>query len=234
MSQIIANRPNRILANLANGELGLIKPYLQPAELGFRQRIESPNRKIKKVYFIESGIVSTVAVGDGRRAEIALVGFEGMTGLAVVLGAERSPNEAFIQAEGRGQCIGADDLRRVMEKSPQLTRSFTRYAHALAIQVGHTALASARGTIEERLARWLLMAHDRLIEDELVLTHEFLSLMLAVRRAGVTIALQELEGRGLVETARGSVTILDRDGLEECSNGLYGVPEGEFDRLFPN
>jgi CRP-like cAMP-binding protein len=234
MSQVTANRPNRILANLGNDELGLLKPFLQPAELGFKQRIESPNRKIKKVYFIESGIVSNVAVGDGHRAEIAIVGFEGMTGVPVVLGAERSPNEAFIQAEGRGQCITSDDLRGVMEKSPKLSRTLTRYAHALSIQVGHTALASARGNIEERLARWLLMAHDRLQSDELVITHEFLSLMLAVRRAGVTIALQELESRGLIETARGAVNILDRDGLEECSNGLYGVPEGEFERLFPN
>jgi CRP-like cAMP-binding protein len=234
MSQVTANRPNRILGSLANGELGLLKPYLQSAELGCRQRIESPNRKIKKIYFIESGIVSTVAIGDGRRAEIALVGYEGMTGLAVVLGADRSPNESFIQAEGRGQCIAADDLRCVMEKSPKLTRSLTRYAHSVAIQIGATALASARGNIEERLARWLLMAHDRMQTDELVMTHEFLALMLAVRRPGVTVALQELESRGLIETARGAVTVLDRDGLEECSNGLYGVPEGEFDRLFPN
>jgi hypothetical protein len=107
-----------------------------------------------------------------------------------------------------------------------------RYAHAFAIQACHTTLANAQGKIEERLARWLPMAQDRVSGNELQLTHEFLAVMLGVRRTGVTTALHELEGRGLISTARGSVAILDRDGLEEGANSLYGVPEAEFDRLF--
>jgi CRP-like cAMP-binding protein len=223
---------NRILANLSAPDLGLMRRHLEPVSLDFRQRLESANRKIKNVYFAESGLMSVVAVGNGVRAEIGVVGWEGMSGLAVVLGADRSPNETFMQAEGQAQSIAADDLREVMQQSPSLARCLLRYAHVFAIQSGHTALANARGKIEERLARWLLMAQDRLETDELVLTHEFLSLMLGVRRAGVTTALQQLESRGLVATARGSVSILDRDGLEEVTNGLYGVPEAEFERLF--
>jgi CRP-like cAMP-binding protein len=107
-----------------------------------------------------------------------------------------------------------------------------RYAQAFSVQLAQSALANAQGKLEERLARWLLMAHDRVNGDELELTHEFLALMLGVRRAGVTTALHQLEKRGLVSMARSSVVILDREGLQECSNGLYGTPEAEFERLF--
>src|SRR5262249_29418811 len=100
-----------------------------------------------------------------------------MTGVAVILGADRSPHETLVQVEGRGRCIGASVLRGLMEKSPALAAGLMRYAHVFAVQAGHTALANAQGKIEERLARWLLMAHDRL-DDELHLTHEFLSIML--------------------------------------------------------
>ena len=128
---------------------------------------------------------------------------------------------------------GASLLRGLMEKSPALAAGLMRYAHVFAVQAGHTALANAQGKIEERLARWLLMAHDRL-DDELHLTHEFQSIMLGVRRAGVTTALHQLEKLALISTTRGCVTVLDRHGLEESANGLYGVPEAEFERLFPN
>src|SRR5262249_39809956 len=133
---------------------------------------------------------------------------------------------------GAGQCITADDLREVLGKSATMHRCLLRFAHVFGVQSSYTALANAHGTIEERCSRWLLMSHDRLETDELLLTHDFLSLMLGVRRAGVTIALGHLEGRGLISTARGAVTIVDRDGLEESANGLYGVPEAEFERVF--
>jgi CRP-like cAMP-binding protein len=175
-----------------------------------------------------------VAVGGGerRRAEVALVGREGMTGLPVVCGADRSPCEIFIQVEGVGQCITAQNLRQVMGQSVTLLRCFLRYAHVFTVQSGYTALANERGTIEERLARWLLMTRDRVDGDDMVLTHEFIALMLGVRRAGVTTALGGFESRGLIEAARGCVTIMDRDGLEETANGLYGPPEAEFERMF--
>ena len=119
-----------------------------------------------------------------------------------------------------------------MEQSPTLLQCFLRYAHVFAVQSGYTALANARGNIEERLARWLLMTRDRVDDDEMVLTHEFIALMLGVRRAGVTSALQAFESKALIETARSSITVKDRDGLEEHANGLYGAPEAEFERLF--
>jgi CRP-like cAMP-binding protein len=119
-----------------------------------------------------------------------------------------------------------------MDESVTMLRCFLRFAHVFAVQSGYTALANAQGKIEERLARWLLMVHDRMERDTLELTHEFLALMLGTRRAGVTMALGHFEHKGVIETARGAVTVKDREGLIECANGLYGVPEAEFERLF--
>jgi Crp-like helix-turn-helix domain len=138
----------------------------------------------------------------------------------------------FMQVEGNGQRISADNLRAGMDQSITLLRCFLRFAHVFAVQSGHTALANAEGNIEERLARWLLMTHDRIECDTLPLTHEFLALTLGTRRAGVTTALGHFEHKGVVTTARGAATVQGREGLEECANGLYGAPEAEFERLF--
>src|SRR5262245_43387180 len=224
---------NRILGALSSSDLAILQPHLEPVPLEFRQRLQSSNRHVKDVYFLESGLGSVVAIGGQRRqAEVAIIGREGMTGLPIVHGADRSPYDVFMQVEGNGQRISADNLRAGMDQSITLLRCFLRLAHVFAVQSGHTALANAQGNIEERLARWLLMAHDRIGCDTLLLTHEFLALMLGTRRAGVTTALGHFEHKGVVTTARGAVTVQDREGLEECANGLYGAPEAEFERLF--
>jgi CRP-like cAMP-binding protein len=133
---------------------------------------------------------------------------------------------------GQAQRISAGDLRACMEESTTLLPCFLRFAHVFAIQCGYTALANAQGKLEERLARWLLMAQDRMGSENLALTHEFLALMLGTRRASVTIALANFVLKGVVETARGVVTVKDREGLKGCANGLYGAPEAELERLF--
>jgi len=224
---------NRILNAMSNADLALLQPHLEKVPLKLRQRLQSSHRSITNVYFPDCGIASVVAVGGGerRQAEVAVIGREGMTGLPVVYGTDRSPCDIFMQVEGHGHCIGAQKLRQALDQSLTLFRCLLRYAHALSVQANYTALANARGCIEEKLARWLLMARDRLDCDEMILTHEFLALMLGVRRAGVSEALQAFEVKGLVQTARGSVTILDREGLEECANGLYGVPEADYERV---
>jgi CRP-like cAMP-binding protein len=225
---------NRLLSSLSQFDLELLQPHLEPVKLKFRQRLQASNRRIGHAYFLESGLGSVVAIGGGerRQAEVAIVGREGMTGLPVVLDADRGPCDVFMQLEGAGQRIAAEALRSAIEESSTLRRCLLRFAHAFQMQAHYTALANAQGTIQQRLARWLLMAQDRVEEDTLQLTHEFLSLMLGTRRAGVTTALGHFEDKGLVEGARGSVTILDREGLEECADGLYGVPEAEYERLF--
>lgn len=225
---------NRVLDTLTRADLAILQPHLLPVTLNFRQRLQSSNRRIKAAYFPDSGIASVVAIANGSRsqAEVAIVGCEGMTGVPVVLGADRSPCDVFMQVEGHGHCIQAEDLRDAMDQSASLVQALLKYVHVFTVQGNYTALANAHGKLEERLARWLLMAQDRIADDELVLTHEFLALMLGVRRAGVTIALQHLEAKGCISTSRGSITIKDRDGLEESANGFYGVPEAEFERLF--
>jgi CRP-like cAMP-binding protein len=144
-----------------------------------------------------------------------------MSGLAVVLGADRPVHETYIQATGSGLCLAADSLRGAIDKSTSLHRELLKAAYAFQTQVTQTALANGRSKIEERLARWLLMADDRIDGGEVPLTHEFLSLMLGVQRPGVTLAVQALEADRLIAARRGQISILDRAKLEKKSNGTY-------------
>ena len=154
-----------------------------------------------------------------------------MVGVPVALGVRTTPFEFFVQHAGEGLRMPTHHLEEVMDERPSLHRRLLRYAQALNVQTSGTAFANAEHTVETRLARWLLMCHDRVDGDALSTTHEFLSLMLGVRRAGVTLALQALEGRRLISTKRGQVTVLDRAKLEEVAGDSYGVPEAEYARL---
>ena len=211
----------------------LIAPHLTAVSLDVRFRMEQPGVSIPFVYFMERGIVSVVACthSEHRSIEAGLIGREGMTGALVVLGGDRSPNRSDVQASGAAQRIHSDHLRQAMEASPTLKALLIRYTQAFFIQVSHTALANGTAKIEERLSRWLLMAQDRIGGDELNLTHEFMSTMLGVRRPGVTDTIHQLEGRGLIRSTRGTVRIIDREGLLAIADGLYGVPEAEYERL---
>jgi CRP-like cAMP-binding protein len=222
---------NRILARISAKDFALLAPDLKRVDLPLRKQLETRNKAIDFVYFPESGFASVVANGSGRGIEVGLIGREGMTGLAVVMGADKTPHDTFIQGPGAGLRITAGKLRHALANGPTLLRSSLHYAHAFGIQTTYTAIANGRSKIEERLARWLLMAHDRIETDELTLTHEFLSLMLGVRRPGVTVAMHLLVTQGLIKAHRGIISIIDRKGLEETSNGAYGVPEAEFQRL---
>jgi len=213
---------NRILAGLARRDLALIEPHLEPVDLPVRKVLETRRKRIDQVYFVESGFASVVANGSDKRSiEVGIIGREGMTGLAIVLGGDRAQHSTYIQVAGKGQRMSAARLREVDEQSPAFHRAMLRYARAFLAQTTTTALANGRSKIEERLARWLLMAHDRLGGDELNLTHEFLGLMLGTHRPGVTLALQSLEKAGLITTHRGRVTIVDRKALQKSSNGTY-------------
>jgi CRP-like cAMP-binding protein len=223
---------NRILSRIPADEFALLSPHLKRVDLPLRKQLEICNKAIDYVYFPESGFASVVANGTGHSIEVGLIGREGMTGLAVVMGADRTPHDTFIQGPGAGLRISAEKLRQAMAKGPTLQRSCLLYAHAFGLQTTYTAIANGRSKIEERLARWLLMARDRVDTDDLTLTHEFLSLMLGVRRPGVTVAMHLLVTHGLIKAHRGVISIIDRKGLEETSNGAYGVPEAEFQRLF--
>jgi CRP-like cAMP-binding protein len=217
---------NRLLAAMSSDDFALLEPMLKPLALNLRQMLEPANKPIKHNYFITSGLASVIAIGKtSHRLEVGIIGCDGMTGLPVVLGNDRSPNETFIQVEGTGSRITADGLRQAMRKSASLSRVLLNFVNAFLIQTSHTALSNGTATIEERLARWLLMAQDRLGGDEVPLTHEFLSLMLGVRRVGVTGALNQLARKGVIRLSRGRIWVIDRDGLIDSANGSYGIPE---------
>jgi CRP-like cAMP-binding protein len=223
---------NRLLSCLSADDLQLLQRHLTPVALPLRKDLEKPNRRIEDVYFPDAGIASVIAIQTaGTRVEVGLIGCEGMTGTSVVLGAESSPHATYIQVAGQGQHIRTENLQRAMGASKSLHGLLLRYVQSFMIQTAHTAISNARATIGQRLARWLLMADDRIKNSALPLTHEFLGLMLGVRRAGVTEALHELADRGLIEAHRGQIVILNRKGVERAAADSYGLPEAEYKRL---
>jgi CRP-like cAMP-binding protein len=223
---------NQLLAGMDDGDRGRIGAALERVRLVVGDFLETPRTPVPYVYFVDVGLVSVVAVSERKdRAEVGLIGNEGVTGLSILLGPSSSPNEAMVQGEGSAHRIEAARLREAMNASASLREHLHRYVHAFMTQASQTALSNGHGKLEERLARWLLMAHDRLAGDALALTHEFLSMMLAVRRSGVTVATHLLEGKGLIKAQRGLITVLDRDGLIEAANGHYGIPEEEYARV---
>jgi len=221
---------NRLLASLSAADLALLQARLKPVDLPLETVLEEPHEPIDWVYFLESGIASVVA-GDGSRIEVGLIGREGMSGLSIVLGDDRSVNSTFMQGAGAGLRLSARDLRLALAKSNTLRLGLLRYAQVFSTQVAQTALSNGRGKLEARLARWLLMAQDRFASEAFPFTHRFLALMLGVRRPGVTVTLHILEGYGLIRATRGLITVVDRKGLEAHADRSYGVPEAEYERL---
>jgi CRP-like cAMP-binding protein len=223
---------NRLLSSLSTSDFDLLAPHLESVTLELRKILEKPNKRIEAVYFPETGFASVVAVQrSGKEVEVGLIGREGMTGLPIVLGNHRSPHSTYIQSPGKGQSIPAAQLRRATQTSVSLRDSLLKFVQAFGVQTTHTAICNAQSRIDVRLARWLLMAQDRIQAEILPLTHEFLSLMLAVRRPGVTEALKALRQRGLISYRRGEITINDRKGMERVAGEAYGTPESEYRRL---
>jgi len=223
---------NRLLAALSGDDFALLRPHLRPSELALRAQIEYPHKRIDCVYFMEAGIASVVAVqADLTEAEVGLIGYEGMSGTAVVLGGDQSPHSTYMQVKGEGQRLPANELRRAMDASGSLRTLLLKYVQVFMVQTAHTAIANARAHIDQRLARWILMAHDRTGDNTLALTHEFLALMLAVRRPGVTEALQSLRRQKLIGSRRNQIVVLNRKGIEQAAGYSYGAPEKEYRRL---
>jgi CRP-like cAMP-binding protein len=219
---------NRILSRLRRQDFALLEPHLEPVDLPVRKPLETRKKRIDHVYFLESGFASVVANGTRKPGiEVGIIGREGMTGLAVVLGNDRASHATYIQVAGKGLRISAARLRKAIERSTTLHQPMLRYANAFLLQTTSTALANGRSKSEERLARWLLMANDRIDGKEVPLTHEFLGIMLGTHRPGVTIALQALERAGFISTRRRSITILNRKSLEKSANGAYVRPNDQ-------
>jgi CRP-like cAMP-binding protein len=232
MSAISYQSGNRLLSSLSKADFGLLLPDLEAVSLDLRKVLERPNKRIDDVYFPDAGFASVVAVQPKQtKVEVGLIGREGMTGLPVVLGNHKTPHETYIQAAGHGQRLNATKLRKAMAASSSLQSQLLKFVQAFMVQTAQTAISNARAKLNERLARWILMADDRIDGSRLPLTHEFLSLMLGVRRAGVTEALHALESEGLIRASRGEIIVRSRKGIERRAGGSYGIPEAEFRRL---
>jgi CRP-like cAMP-binding protein len=223
---------NRLLALMPPQDLALLAEGLIPVELPRSFVLVEADHIIDYVYFFETGIGSVIASSpEGQEAEAGLFGHEGVAPTAAVLGSDRSANSVIIQVMGRGHRIELVAFQQILDKSATVRSLVTRYAQVMHVQTSFTALSNAVHAIDERLARWLLMCHDRVENDEIALTHDFISIMLAVRRPSVTTALHVLEGNGFIRSERGYITIRNRKGLEEFASDAYGKPEAEYRRL---
>lgn len=223
---------NGLLRAMSSEDFARLAPHLKPVPLPKGEILYDFNEPVRYAWFIEDGLGSVIArLPDGEAAEIGLYGFEGLAAIPAVLGDTLGEEHLTMQIGGHGFRIEATELRAAMRERDSLQALLLRYVQYFIVQVGQTAVSNARNSVELRLARWLLMGHDRVEGDEVPLTHEYLSIMLAVRRSSVTVAIHELEGRGFIRGRRGSILMRDRAALEAFAGPVYGVPEATYERL---
>ncbi len=223
---------NHLLRRLSAADFAQLAPHLRLDTLGRDCTILMADQPVETMWFMESGMVSIVAEKrDGRSIEVGVYGREGLSGCSLLLGSDRTPHHHYMQIEGSGWRIAPSELLRLIDRSPALRNVLLLFVHVLMTQAAQSALVNGSSVIEERLACWLLMCHDRIDGDDFAITHDFLSMMLGVRRSSVTHAIHQLEGTHLIKANRGRVKILDRVNLEFLAGASYGVPEAEYRRL---
>jgi CRP-like cAMP-binding protein len=228
-----ASIQNQVLSSLPQDALSGILPHLHRVELPLRAVLYKPNEAIESVLFPESGYLSMlIMLEDGDAAEVGLIGREGAVGASLALGVDRSPLEVLVQASGRALHLEADIFLKAIEENPVLLRQILRFTAAFSMHVTMTAACNGRHHIEQRLARWLLMTSDRLDGDDFQMTREFLSMMLGVRRAGVTVAAGMLQKGGFIIYERGRVRITNRPGLEAVSCECRDVAIAQYAQIF--
>lgn len=223
---------NSLLSVIDATGYAVIGPHLEPVDLPRGTVLIEAGKPFMHAHFFNSGIGSiVVSTVDSRRVEAGIFGREGLSGFGCLLGVDQCPQTTLVQVEGEGYRVSIEALRHACQQSASLRETLLRYVHVFISQTSYTALSNANQSIEGRLARWLLMCHDRVTGDDIALTHEFLSIMLAVQRPSVTTALHVIEGYGFIKTRRGHIAIKDRDALVDFADGMYGVPEAEYRRL---
>ena len=223
---------NRLLRGLPAEAFAVLQPSLVHMDLPKGELISEVGTEAPWAVFPENGLASVVNRSfNGRQLEVGVFGRDGVGGMGLLLKTGQTPYATFMQVAGDGWRVEADVFRTALDGIAGMHEYLLRYMQAFVVQIAQTALANSACTIEQRLARWLLMVHDRVDGDELRLTHEFLSVMLGVRRTGVTLAVHMLEGGHMIQARRGVVLITDRDKLQKTAGDGYGTAEAEYERL---
>jgi len=226
-----ASLQNVLLRSLSPSDFALIADHLVQVDIPLRQILLHEGKTIENVYFPESGLCSIVALTPEREMiEAAVFGREGTSDMVLEAGKDVSPLRTFVQAAGTAWTIEAGPYAAALKQSPTFLELILRYQQVIATQMAHTALSHGSFTLVERLARWILMCQDRL-GDDFTTVHEFLAMMLAVRRAGVTESLHVLEGEGAIKSTRGHLKVVDRKKLIQLAAGGYGVPESFYEAV---
>jgi CRP-like cAMP-binding protein len=220
---------NGTLAGLLREDLAFLLPRLERVDLPIRAVLASPNAPIGHAYFVKRGMVSLVQpLQDGAMVGVGLIGSEGFVGVPLVLGTRADPVEAMVQIAGTALRIPAPALQAAIRARPFLAAPLLHFAHALLVQIAQTAACNSRHSLEERLARWLLMAGDRAREGVFPLSHELLSMMLGARRPGITVAMGVFRRAGLISNSHHHIAILDRPGLEAAACECYATVRDQY------
>ncbi len=225
---------NRLLAALPAADYARLLPHLEPVSLELGKALYESGSHQGYVFFPTNSIVSLLYVmEDGSSAEIAVVGNEGLVGIALFMGGESTPSRAVVQSAGHGYRLSGSVLRSEFGQGGDLQHLLLRYTQALITQMAQTAVCNRHHSLEQQLCRWLLLSLDRLTSNELSMTQELIANMLGVRREGVTEAAGNLQAAGLIHYSRGRIAVLDRPQVEARVCECYAVVKREYERLLP-
>ncbi|MCX4149879.1 MULTISPECIES: Crp/Fnr family transcriptional regulator [Paraburkholderia] len=223
---------NHLLAVVPEPEMALMAPHLKLQRLHAGELLSDSGETVKHVYFPTTAIVSMLfLMADGATAEVAAVGNEGVIGVPVLMGGATMPNRIEVRSGGYAYSMSAQIFKREFEQHGPVHKLMLLYIQALLTQIAQNALCNRHHHIVKQVSSWLLLTHDRLKSDELVVTQQLIATMLGVRREGVTEAAGKLQDAGLISMRRGHITVLDREGLEEHACECYGIVKREFRRL---
>ena len=229
---VAESRKNFLLSALADEELTRVSLKLEPVTLALGEALYESGEKSDYLYFPTTAVISLLYIMEsGSTAEIGIVGNDGVVGVAIFLGGESTTSRAIAQSAGDALRMKRDDLLAEFRLGGRFQELLLRYVQAILTQISQTAVCNRLHAIEQQLCRWLLLSHDRLNSDKLVMTHDLISNMLGVRREGITLAAKKLAERKLITNKRGTITVIDRQGLEAAACECYEVVNAEYNRL---
>lgn len=223
---------NHLLAALPPDEFSRLKPSLEPVSLSLGEVIYESGEELEHIYFPTTAIISLLYImQNGATAEIGMAGNDGLVGIALYMGGSTTPSRAVVQSAGNAFRMQSRAMNDEFSRGGVFQKILLRYTQSLMTQISQTAVCNRLHSVENQLCRWLLINHDLLRTNKLIMTHDLIANMLGVRREGVSIAAGHLQKKGLIKYVRGTITMLDRDALEQTACECYRVVKDEYDRL---